>query len=86
MTTSRRAPDETAHDFQHRLISERLAAWETSPRRTGVDKIVRREAAKRAWWTLTGYMRGMHQVRGQAPFLMKTWDEVTAWHARLHAR
>lgn len=72
------------HELQHRRIAETLAAYEAAPRRTGSDKIHRRELGKKAWWALTGHLRSMHGVRGQAPFLRKTYAEVVEQHMRFH--
>ena len=78
---------ESKHDLQHRRIAETLAAYESAPKRTGADKIHRRELGKAAWWTLTGHLRAMHDVRGQAPFLFKTYEQISEQHAQqLHNR
>lgn len=72
------------HELQHRLIAEAKDAYNAAPRRSGRDKSKRRELGKKAWWVLTGHMRSMHGVTGQAPFLSKTYEEVVRWHERRH--
>lgn len=72
------------HELQHRRIAEAEDAYDAAPNRTGADKLHRRELGKKAWWTLTGHMRAMHDVRGQAPFLRKSYEDVVRWHDRLH--
>ena len=72
------------HERQHTLIADAEDAYDHAPRRNEADKIHRCELGKKAWWQLTGHMRAMHGVRGQAPFLFKTHEEVVRWHERLH--
>lgn len=72
------------HDHHHALIADRKRQWKAIKGRTGIVRVRRREAFKRYWWTLTGHLRGQHFIRGQAPFLNKTEEEVEAWHDRLH--
>lgn len=79
---ARRRPNETVHDFQHRLVAERKARYDDAPKRSGLDKLRRQEMAKDAWWTLTGHLRGEHAVK--TSFLGKTWDEVDAQHTAIH--
>lgn len=72
------------HAYQHALIVERKAAYDATPVR---DHTRRRSTAKDAWWTLTGHLRAFHgPISGTAPFLGKTWDEVTAMHDAAHQR
>lgn len=80
MRPPQRTPEEL-HQYQHDLIASRKGAWLTTPKR---ERPRRRERGKAAWWTLTGHLRGLHQVRGGNPFLGKTWDEVEAMHLDLH--
>lgn len=73
------------HALQHQRISETKAAYERAPQKTGADKMHRRELGKKAWWALTFHMRQQHgPIGGSAPFLRKTYQEVEAWHQRLH--
>ncbi len=81
---SRRLPDEPVHEFQHRLIAERKASYDELPKRGDLARYRRRETEKRAWWTLIGHLRGMHDIRGQAPFLRMTWDDATELHVSKH--
>lgn len=81
---SRRQEGETIHAFQHRLIQERYAAADALRKGgTGADRYRRREALKRAWWTLTGHLRSQHGYR--RPFLMMTREQVEQIHQDLHA-
>lgn len=73
------------HELQHRRIAEAEEAYDLAPRKTGADRIHRRELGKRMWWNLTGHMRAMHHIHGQCPFLRKSYEDVVMWHERLHA-
>jgi len=84
--TARREPGESVHDFQHRLIADRKAAYYALPKgNTGIARYRRREADKRATWTLQGHLRGMHHVRGQAPFLRMSYADMERLHEERHA-
>lgn len=77
------------HQRQHDIVAERKAQYDTTPRgRNGRDRLAKKNAGRKAWWALTWHMRRSHRsaLRGQAPFLSMTYDEVEAWHARLHER
>lgn len=75
------------HQHHHDLIAERKAAYDALPKSNiGLNRNRRREADKKAWWTFTGHLRGMHAVRGGAPFLGKKWADLEEMHDRLHAR
>lgn len=63
MPQTRRSPDETVHDFQYRLSEERIRAWQDAPARTGMDRLRRRELAKKAYWTLRGHLQSEHGQR-----------------------
>lgn len=78
-----RLTEEETHAYQHHLIEERKAAYDALPKRSGLDKHLRREAEKRALWTFTGHLRGMHGVRGQAAFWGMTWKDLENMHSRL---
>lgn len=72
------------HELQHRCIAEAEDSYDAAPRRSGADRIHRRELGKNAWWALTGHLRAMHNIRGQAPFLRKTYEDVVKQHEQLH--
>jgi hypothetical protein len=68
------------HAYQHGLIAARKAVYDKAPKRNGRDRIRRRELGKKAWWTFTGHLRSMHGVKGNPPFLRKTWADLEAMH------
>lgn len=70
------------HGHHHELIAERLAAFQRAPRRSGLDRIRRREAGKRAVWTMTGHLRCCHGHRSLPQFA--TYDELVAIHEHDH--
>lgn len=71
------------HDNHHRLNDERVAAWRAMPRRSGLDRLRRREAAKRAAWSLVGHLRCCHGWKGNSARL--DIDDLVALHERDHA-
>lgn len=80
-----RLTQDEKHELQHLRIAEAKAAYESAPKRTGADKFHLGQFSNKAWWALTGHMRAMHGVTGQAPFLRKTYEDVVSWHERLHS-
>lgn len=81
--TVRRPSDVSVHEWQHRLITERTDAWRKMPTRSGVDKLRRREATKRAYWTIRGHLQSEHGRRN-AP-MTALIDDLTKLHDTLHA-
>lgn len=74
------------HENHHRLIGERVAAWRALPKRSGMDKIRRREAYKRAAHTVQGHLRSEHGTQrvGGRPIGMVDLETNLAEHDRLH--
>lgn len=85
MARHRMSADER-HDHHHVLISERVAAWRVLPRLTsGLHPYRRREAYKKAAWTLRIHLNGEHGLRGGSLPVRETLDEMLARHEELHA-
>lgn len=81
-TVRRKLHTESTHDYHHYLLEVREVYWRSLPRRSGVDKVRRREAGKAAWWTLTGHLRSQHAYKGT--FLRMTWEQVAEIHRQYH--
>lgn len=82
--SARRPEGVSVHDWQHDLIGERIQAWTQHPRRTGRDRLLRRERLKKAHGTLQGHLSGCHGFRHSVgPSLtIETLHEI---HARYHS-
>lgn len=85
MTMARRPmTDAERHEHQHRLYATRLAAFQAEPKnRRHQRRQRRREAWKRAAWTLRGHLTGQHGQGHLRPFA--SLDDLEALHDRLHA-
>jgi hypothetical protein len=81
--TRRLLSAEERHAAHHEQIAERVAAFQGAPRRSGLDKRLRRERFKTATWTVAGHLRSCHGWRRMvgAPLSL---DELLAIHDRFH--
>lgn len=72
------------HERQHQIVADAKQRYDTLPK--SVKGHQRVKEGNKAWWALTWHMRRSHRevLRARAPFLGRTYDEVEAWHDRLH--
>lgn len=77
----RRPNDVSIHEWQHKLIADRVAA--IPARYTKKGHHAYREAYKRAAWNVRSHIQGEHSRRN-LPVLMSV-EELIALHDSLHA-
>lgn len=74
---------EERHNLHHRLMEERVQAWRDAPARSGLDRLRKRELAKKAYWTVRGHLQDPHGQRNAPPDALV--DDLLARHLEAHA-
>ena len=81
--TERRPADVSAHEWQHRLLEERVETFRATPK-TQAWRLLRRQNYQRAFVTIDGHMRQFHGYR-RITGLPPTLDAMVSLHDKAHA-